>query len=102
MVYIQTGLPELAKRYGPTLGAIAVGFGIAGFALSSWFMGRRASVVVRKPDGKRLSKIAELLESGVILPIVEDTFPLEQIADAHRAIETGRTRGKIVIDLRAG
>ena len=31
--------------------------------------------------------------------IVERTYPLERISEADRAIETGRTRGKIVMDL---
>jgi NADPH:quinone reductase-like Zn-dependent oxidoreductase len=53
-----------------------------------------------EPNGTQLSEIAGLLERGAIKPVVEKTFPLEQVKDALAASETGRTRGKIVLTLR--
>ena len=35
--------------------------------------------------------------SGALKPIIERTFPLEQIAAAHRYVETKTQRGKIVV-----
>ena len=35
--------------------------------------------------------------SGALRPIIDRTFPLEQIADAHRYMETNAQRGKIVV-----
>ena len=34
--------------------------------------------------------------SGALKPIIDRTFPLEQIADAHRYVETNTQSGKIV------
>ena len=35
--------------------------------------------------------------SGALKPIIERTFPLEQIAAAHRYVETNVRRGRIVV-----
>ena len=41
-----------------------------------------------------------LIEQGSVRPIVGERFPLEQAADALRAIEERRARGKIILDVR--
>jgi alcohol dehydrogenase len=73
---------------------------MVGFALSSRLRGKHARFVVRKPNAAQLAQIAELVDRGAIRPMVGRTYPLERVAEAHRGIETGRTRGKIVLDLR--
>lgn len=44
-----------------------------------------------------LEQLNALVESGQLKPHVSQTFPLEGVADAHRAQETGRTVGKLVL-----
>jgi NADPH:quinone reductase-like Zn-dependent oxidoreductase len=41
--------------------------------------------------------ISRLLDSGDIRVFVDKVFDLEHVAEAHEAIETGHTRGKIVV-----
>jgi NADPH:quinone reductase-like Zn-dependent oxidoreductase len=48
-------------------------------------------------DGSDMKAIAELLKKGIIHSHIAQTFAFEQMADAHRQIETGRTKGKIVV-----
>ncbi|MFF1877189.1 NADP-dependent oxidoreductase [Leifsonia sp. NPDC058230] len=54
------------------------------------------------PDGNALAVIARLLESGNVKVHVQQIFALDEIADAHRAIESGHTRGKIVVKVAEG
>jgi NADPH:quinone reductase-like Zn-dependent oxidoreductase len=61
--------------------------------------GLRATGIVVEPDGHGLEQLATLVDEGLLRPIVAETFPLERVADAHRAVETGRTTGKIVLTL---
>ncbi len=37
------------------------------------------------------------LDSGKLVPIIDRVFPLEQIADAHRYMESNQQQGKIVV-----
>lgn len=50
-----------------------------------------------EPDGSALAKIAELIDAGQVEVAVEEVFPLADIAKAHERMESGRTRGKLVI-----
>lgn len=50
-------------------------------------------------DGKDMQQLARLLESGAVRSHVSATFPFEELAKAHDAIETGKTLGKIVVTL---
>ena len=47
-----------------------------------------------------LTDIAELIESGRFSLPVAQTFPLDQIAEAHRISEGGHVRGKLVLLVR--
>ena len=38
-----------------------------------------------------------LFTNGQLRPVVDRAFPLEQAADAHRLMESGRHTGKIVL-----
>jgi NADPH:quinone reductase len=40
-----------------------------------------------------------LFANGQLRPVVDSAFPLQQAADAHRLMESGRHRGKIVLQM---
>lgn len=50
-------------------------------------------------SGADMQQLAALLEKGAIKPHISHHFSFEEIAEAHQQIETGRTRGKIVLSL---
>jgi NADPH:quinone reductase-like Zn-dependent oxidoreductase len=61
--------------------------------------GVRATSILVDPDSAQLARIAELVDDGVIRPVVSHTLPLADAPEAHRQIETRRTRGKIVLEV---
>ncbi|MEU2872659.1 NADP-dependent oxidoreductase [Streptomyces olivoreticuli] len=60
-------------------------------------LGVRAVVVCTEPDHPGLAALAALAETGRLRVEVARTFPLALAEQAHRALETGRTTGKIVL-----
>jgi NADPH:quinone reductase-like Zn-dependent oxidoreductase len=48
-------------------------------------------------SGEDMQHIAQLLGDGVLRAEVSKVFPFEQMAEAHLAVETGKTRGKVVV-----
>lgn len=62
---------------------------------------QKAASLMAKPLTKDLDLIAKLTEVGKLVPTIESTYSLAQLPKAHRHCETGRTKGKIVIEICA-
>ncbi|MDK4793777.1 MAG: NADP-dependent oxidoreductase [Acinetobacter sp.] len=50
-----------------------------------------------QPNGHQLSKITELVEAGKIKPVVDQTYDFIQIKEALQYVNTGRAKGKVVL-----
>jgi NADPH:quinone reductase-like Zn-dependent oxidoreductase len=50
-------------------------------------------------DGNNMNEIAGLLKAGVLRSHVSQVFGFDHIQQAHQAVESGRTRGKVVITI---
>jgi NADPH:quinone reductase-like Zn-dependent oxidoreductase len=53
-----------------------------------------------RASGEQLSKITSLIESGIIRPVMDRVFPFEAAQEALRYIETGRSKGKVVVRVK--
>jgi NADPH:quinone reductase-like Zn-dependent oxidoreductase len=52
-----------------------------------------------EPDYAALEMLTVLVESGRLRPHVEHVLPLEQVASAHKLVESRHTQGKIVLSM---
>lgn len=52
-----------------------------------------------RSNGEDMQQLAGLLERGIIRSHVSKTFPFDKMKEAHLQIETGRTKGKIVVTI---
>jgi len=63
--------------------------------------GQRVATFITKIRSPDLETLAALVETGQLQPAVEHVYPLEQAATALTDIESGHTRGKIVLAIHA-
>ena len=61
--------------------------------------GKRVVVVPARPRADDLRYLASLAESGRFKPVIDRRYPLEQMVEAHRYVDTGRKRGNVVVTL---
>ncbi|MEM9692865.1 MAG: NADP-dependent oxidoreductase [Myxococcota bacterium] len=100
VVSITAGLVDWTRRYGTFLGVVRFGFSFARLAVRArWKKDVRLSFVTRRISGENLAYLGSLVERGAIRPRVDRTYPLAQAAEAHRYLETGHARGKVVLTL---
>lgn len=53
-----------------------------------------------RAEGNQLGEITKLIEAGIIKPVIDKVFPFEQTNDALAYVESGRTKGKVVIQVK--
>lgn len=53
-----------------------------------------------RSSGSQLREIASLIEGGAIRPVLDKVFPFASANEAVAHVEKGRTRGKVVIQVR--
>lgn len=67
--------------------------------ISPLFGSKKAKNHLAKPNDKDLDFLRLLVEEEKIKPVIEKCYPLDQIIQAHKHIESGRTKGKIVLKI---
>jgi NADPH:quinone reductase-like Zn-dependent oxidoreductase len=58
------------------------------------------SFLFARPDGDQLAQIGKLLETQHIRPVIDKVFPFEQAKEALEYLALGRSKGKVVVQMR--
>ena len=94
------GLLDAAQFGAGALGAVRDGGSFVGVADPSEPESERdirVATVHVQPDGDTLAELSHGVDAGWLRLRVAATFPLADVANAHRAVEQGGNRGRIVL-----
>jgi NADPH:quinone reductase-like Zn-dependent oxidoreductase len=61
------------------------------------FLRQRLTMLTPKQRSADLERLAALLQAGTVTPSIGATYPLDQVPEAMRHLESGEARGKIAI-----
>ena len=73
------------------------------FLLGIWismFSSKKMGLLLHKPNAKDLDYLKTLLDSGKIRPVIDNSYPLSEAAEAIRYFGAGHAKGKVVIRVR--
>lgn len=76
---------------------------LSGVVGAVWVSTTTQHKVIAGPAPERpedLRALAELAEQGAYRPLIDRTFRLDQIVEAHRLVDSGRKRGNVVVVVR--
>jgi len=70
-----------------------------GAMLINPFVGQELIMLMARQSPTDLQTLAELMAAGEVKPVIDRRFRLDEIAEAIRHSESGRARGKIIIEV---
>jgi NADPH:quinone reductase-like Zn-dependent oxidoreductase len=89
-VLIGGGGPDDNRWLGPLAGVIKA------FFLSA-FGSQEFSMMLASINQDDLNVMNELMQAKKVTPVIDRTYPLRDVPEAIRYLETGRARGKVII-----
>ena len=66
-------------------------------AIRSRFVGQKMPGLLAKINREDLTILADLIQRGTVIPIIDRTYSLRETAEAVRHVECGHVRGKVAI-----
>lgn len=65
----------------------------------SFFSGKKAKIIMNNPKHEQVEKVMGYFGKGKLKTIVDKIFPLSEAKEAHKYSESGRAKGKILIQI---
>jgi len=97
--YVLIGHDRFGKGAGRWFGSVPR---VLKLAVLSPFVSQLPSLRFSMPNKQdSMSLLKELIEEKKLTPVIDRTYPLEDVPEAIRYLEEGRARGKIVISVQA-
>ena len=91
--YVIVGGPD-GKWLGPLAGPLKAMF-------LSPFVHQEFGMMLAELNAKDLALLAGLMQEGKVVPVIDRTYPLAEVPEAIRYLETSRARGKVIISMAA-
>lgn len=60
---------------------------------------KKAKTHLAQPNDRDLDILRVLMEEDKLRPVIEKCFSINEIVNAHRHVESGRTKGKIILKI---
>jgi NADPH:quinone reductase-like Zn-dependent oxidoreductase len=92
-VLIGGGGPNEGRWLGPMVRPVKA-------LLLSPFVSQKFVMMLAKIDKKDLKVLADLMQAGKVTPVIDRTYPLDQISEAMRYLEKGHASGKVIITVQ--
>ena len=61
--------------------------------------GTKVMFPIPKHDQQMIRYFRDLIDAGQFKPVIDRTYPLDQIVEAYRYVETGQKVGNVVITI---
>ena len=98
-------IADYQRTLGPAGICVVIGYHTTPLLLQHLLLGPLVSRKGGKKIGNMLAHIRkddmrlmkELMESGKVVPVVDNVFPLDEVAEAYRYVEAKHARGKVVV-----
>jgi len=91
-VLVLVGGPNTGRWLGPLVRMVRAG-------IMSRFLRQKLVPMLARVTRDDLAVIRELLETRKVVPVIDRTYPLGEVAEAIRYLEQGHARGKVVITM---
>jgi len=75
--------------------------GIAQALFTSRSTGKKIKYAISRNTREGLDLIVKLIASGVLKPVIDHVYPMDQVAEAHRHVEQRHKRGSVVLTIAA-